>query len=1170
MHKISLFLALVCLFLIGATSVFAAELYFPHIASNENWETEIGIINTGDSQLSGTLFAYNDSGSLVEVKAITLPVNGRAALIIGNEFTNYAQISNMKLDAGDASCRGYEKFYQSGFRVAVPAVSSVNTGDLYLTHIASNSNWWTGLALLNTNSTEKTLTITFNDGSQQSLTLAANEHWAGTISGDFPSIDASAVESAVISNASGVIGLELFGSHATSGNNYLSGVLLSNQTASSLYYPHVASNDRWWTGIVSYNPNSSSTTLTVTPYDEQGTALATKTVSIAAKGKYIGTASALDLPTETAWFKVDSTLPVTGFELFGTHDGKQLAGYSAVNIDTTQGIFAKLDKEGWTGIAFVNIGSTATTVTLRALNDSGQKIATATLVLPANGKEVDLAENFFTADVSGASYIKFSSAQEVVGFQLNASSDEMMLDALPGIYCQPDAIGEANQPPIASSVSLQLDSSIPYLQQQLIGSDPDNDTIRYELVSPTSGTGYSSAYVNETSGMLYLTHSPTGNDSFSITFRVTDGQLYSDSAMVNIAVNYNSEEDKGTGSEDIDPEAYARFDFAQFNIDILGVINGTPGIPDSIDLSINFPTPGNQQNQSSCVGWATAYALKTYQEKVEMGWSLNPWGHIFSPAYIYNQINRGSDGGSLISDALDLVISQGVATWETMPYDADDYLSQPSGLARVEASQYPAANRLSVKGTSQIKAALINRQPVVAGIRVFQQLKELYGQDSVYNTASGEDQGGHAVTIVGYDDNKFGGAFKIINSWGTSWGDNGYFWLTYNFASQGIIREAYVLIDAENGSDISDQGEQTVPEPDYNTLPNLTINNWNISYDPRPRGEGTLTYKITNTGFSTAPKGADVNLMLSENNIFSSSDYYVIYEPIPYDLDPGSYVYRDNSNSISFRFPDQLPSGIYYMALWVDDQDVVAESNEDDNQSIGNGFVTIENSLPDLSINTWYANWDGYGNGTLTYEVINNGNSATDSTDWWINLILDPDQLLGNGNEEYVFFERGGYLLNPGGSVYRDQYSPAYFNLYQDYYGNPIPAGTYFMALWVDDLNDVEESNELNNSSYSWGTVPIYYYGSAQLSSVNDQSTDNSRNAHNGKKSPPKNIVSRKVEISRDESGIVTMAFLDEEETSPQIMKSSTPLPKTMSSKSTLVFPVTQGIAMPQEGTDAE
>jgi len=48
-----------------------------------------------------------------------------------------------------------------------------------------------------------------------------------------------------------------------------------------------------------------------------------------------------------------------------------------------------------------------------------------------------------------------------------------------------------------------------------------------------------------------------------------------------------------------------------------------------------------------------------------------------------------------------------------------------------------------------------------------------------YEASQDESNCGHAMLIVGYDNTK--NAFKIINSWGTNWGDNGYSWVNYNF-----------------------------------------------------------------------------------------------------------------------------------------------------------------------------------------------------------------------------------------------------------------------------------------------------------------------------------------------------------------------------------------------------
>jgi hypothetical protein len=68
-------------------------------------------------------------------------------------------------------------------------------------------------------------------------------------------------------------------------------------------------------------------------------------------------------------------------------------------------------------------------------------------------------------------------------------------------------------------------------------------------------------------------------------------------------------------------------------------------LPKSADLSDKMPPVGNQGKQSSCVAWTVAYALKSYQERDEEKWEIMERSgqlnqdHVFSPAFIYNQIN---------------------------------------------------------------------------------------------------------------------------------------------------------------------------------------------------------------------------------------------------------------------------------------------------------------------------------------------------------------------------------------------------------------------------------------------------------------------------------------------------------------------------------------------------
>ena len=408
------------------------SLYFPHVDTSLPWQTEIAIINTSDQTVTGTLRALSDEGQLVETRGVTLSARGRRQIIVSDEFTNHINIGYIIFDTASAAVQGYTKFYQEGiYRTATPAVKELNTSNIYISHIASNAQWWTEVILVNTTSATKELTIIFDNGESRSITLNANEHKVFTITSLFNNQSQPDIRSAVITNANGIIGLELFGN--TLGGNQMDGILLTGNTASTIYYPHVA-GDGWWTGIVAYNPWEWACTMTVTPYTAQGTPLSPKTLSLSGKGKYIGTVAGLGFPAQTAWFKIDSTRSLTGFELFGTVDGSQLAAYSGGGgTGAKTGVFAKIENIGWTGIAFVNTEDSAAYVTLTAYNDNGTAVATQVLPVSGRAKVVNLAEAIFSQDISSATYIAYSSDRNIVGFQLNGTSDGMMLDGLPAL-----------------------------------------------------------------------------------------------------------------------------------------------------------------------------------------------------------------------------------------------------------------------------------------------------------------------------------------------------------------------------------------------------------------------------------------------------------------------------------------------------------------------------------------------------------------------------------------------------------------------------------------------------------------------------------------------------------------------------------------------------------------
>jgi hypothetical protein len=732
-----------------------------------------------------------------------------------------------------------------------------------------------------------------------------------------------------------------------------------------------------------------------------------------------------------------------------------------------------------------------------------------------------------------------------------------------------------NHAPQASDVSLSADSVTPYVEKQLIGSDPDDDTITYELIADATGTGYRFAYVNPESGVLYLTVADDFRGTIVLPYHVTDGKLFSNTANATIEIGESVPSGYG-GVENIDPREYASYPRGFYYGDLLGAPGANPTLPSSVDLSKDFPLPGNQGHQNSCVGWALGYAIKTYQEHVELGWSLEAPEHQFSPAYIYNQLNGGQDNGTRYVDALNLIVDQGVATLARMPYSDRDFLTQPSAAARQEASEFKAKAWKNANGVLDAKAALANRLPVFMVIQLVSDIHGLRGPDAVYNTFNGAFEGGHGVAAVGYDDNRYGGAFKIMNSWGREFGDGGYFWMPYTTTNYTVATPNGPTAVLTGAVVVEDLPDAVIPDPDPvdpplpAQLPDLQVTDWKANFDGKPGGSGALQYTVTNTGIATAPAGAYVALIVSRDPTFAASNSLVVYERIPFDMPPGTTAYRDQNNAIAFNFPYDLEPGEYYMALKADIFNDVEESNERDNLSPSAAPIDIANTLPDMEVVTWYSVWDEIGHGALTYDVANNG-ASTAPAGWLITLALSRNALIGDGDEIFLFSEPANFNVDPGGTLYRNDSAAASFSLYFDYFGNPVPDGVYYMALWLDPNNYLAESNEFNNASVSWGTIGIG--GGAGVSARASQlgGTPPSMapgEAYNGKTLPDRQASVRKVRISTTPQGGRQTAFLDDgtvADSGPQVKAAeSHRWSKVARAMQQVISPVTETKPMPK------
>ena len=228
-------------------------------------------------------------------------------------------------------------------------------------------------------------------------------------------------------------------------------------------------------------------------------------------------------------------------------------------------------------------------------------------------------------------------------------------------------------------------------------------------------------------------------------------------------------------------------------------------LPSSVSLEAYTPEVGSQGQTGTCNAWATAYGARTILESIayhRMNRSQST-KNAFSPSYIYNQIRleEGCNDGTYIHDALNLMKSEGVAKFSKFGFNCDKAVTDKD---KQNASSYKIQDyktlfaRQSQNKVQLVKKALSEKKPVVIAMKIaksFHKRGEHTWQPKGNEYQNISALGGHAMVVIGYDDHKDGGSFKLMNSWGKSWGDNGFKWVRYQ-DFQYFVPYAYELISA--------------------------------------------------------------------------------------------------------------------------------------------------------------------------------------------------------------------------------------------------------------------------------------------------------------------------------------------------------------------------------------
>ncbi len=301
---------------------------------------------------------------------------------------------------------------------------------------------------------------------------------------------------------------------------------------------------------------------------------------------------------------------------------------------------------------------------------------------------------------------------------------------------------------------------------------------------------------------------------------------------------------------------------------------GNTNLPSAYDLTDKFPPVGDQNPYGTCIAWAVGYAGKTALNAISNDWSpadlANPANQTSALDLFLAipQADKGTDcNGSYFEPAMKVLSERGVASKQIAPYINLGNCSQaPDASWTQSASNNKISNfRKLDHDVMTIKTSIADNIPVVFGARLGDNFMTWRSED-VLTGHTGFNNVGihafHAMAIVGYDDNKGpSGAFKVINSWGTNWGADGYIWVDYNFmVSPDWGFAFFVMQNQSEGIDPDNNPNPTNSPVDLIPYGVEDYVNWD-SGNPRNR---IVYHDIYNIG----------NQTLSSSNPW---DYYYIY-----------------------------------------------------------------------------------------------------------------------------------------------------------------------------------------------------------------------------------------------------------------------------------------------------
>ncbi len=221
-------------------------------------------------------------------------------------------------------------------------------------------------------------------------------------------------------------------------------------------------------------------------------------------------------------------------------------------------------------------------------------------------------------------------------------------------------------------------------------------------------------------------------------------------------------------------------------------------LPKQTSLRAQMPPVYDQGQLGSCTANSIGALLELNELKQKETDAATP-----SRLFIYynERVMEGTvteDSGAEIRDGIKSVAQLGAPPESLWPYDITKFARKPTAKVYAQAKKHQAVRYARVvQDTVQLQNVLASGYAISFGFTVYTSFEADVGSDGIVPMPQPDEKvlGGHAVVAIGYKPIKGQTYFECRNSWGTSWGDQGHFWMPAPYITNSSLASDFWVIE---------------------------------------------------------------------------------------------------------------------------------------------------------------------------------------------------------------------------------------------------------------------------------------------------------------------------------------------------------------------------------------